>query len=1436
MNDQGANGAVNITIEALQVIVNDAFKEWDDGPENSIQFSYGGLTSNGGPGDPEDPGHGLPPSPALDGDNVIVFGDLPSGALAITCIFTLSDEFTFDDSDENPDNNTDFGGTDANPDIVAGTYAAGAILDADIIVSKDSTYWSTTAERKKYDLQASLTHEIGHFIGLSHSCIRECLSSRSVLFPFALLNPMGLEMRDLSQDDRAALLTYYPEAKTKTAYGSISGHIDINGAAWHGAHIWAVKSDDRSTVAGAYSDASGDFTVNGLPPGQYILRAEPLCVDENRINEIIAAQLSTVANFQAGIYGADGQESNATLIEVSAGETAAGHAFSLSGWPFSDPFEPDNTATEARWIGKDHRELHQMTPDNDQDWYRFSALGGNTYRIETLNVVLEQMVGSSNNNTDTLITLYEADGTTILRRNNDVSAANTLLESAILFTAPETEDYLIKVTTATEEQGRNYDILLSEVAVNHRYVSDGTGADPSVYSGNPQPFTFTEPMTLIIAVDGNAPQEITLAPDADTAAEVAAAIMDATEGVDASDFLMNGLHYVRLISKRSGLSASPAACIQVIGGSANGILAFPTTLQIAGNGTAGAPWASIQYAMDSVCGSMNAPEIIHVAAGTYYENITCDPFESLVGGYDSASWQFDPENFPTVLDGRDLGTVITAADMTEIRSLTIQNGSATYGGGINCTTGESPHIEGNIIQDCRANRGGGIALSKFADVTVLRNHFLRNVATGWPEDGGALAAVNTSASVVGNIFIENTAGWEGGAITGYSAYVLPRSLIAKNQFIRNAVAGSVPAGGAVMSVFWYFAAMDNLFLENSANGTGRGGALAADRGANIISGNIFAGNSSDHEGGACRFFSNGPIIDRNIFVGNVAPRGGAVKFSSYSPEFRSNLFVGNTSAQGAAISCESPYYLNDKHSNNTICFNDGHGFVTEGNGSSDSDVRWYNNIIAYNSGIGFYESVESCRPGLLNNNFAGNLQGNYFDYDTQATYILAADINALVNNGQSPVDDNVDWDPGFLPAPAGDADSIEYFTESFQSVLTDNDAMFEPGTMEGLTINPDTTQWRQFYIISNTETSLTVWGDMTAVASAPCHYQVFDYHLMETSQNIDAGFDVSSFSSLDIDGDSRLMGLNCDIGADETDISSEGSEEGQAEGEGISEGESEGFSEGEGVSEGEGGAEGVSEGASEGEGGAEGVSEGILEGEAEGQVEGMTEGMPPEGSPEEGYAEGVSEGILEGETEGQEEGGGEGEGTLEGEEDPLLIVQQPRGASLYTGMSWVASILVDGGTGTIVYDWKKDGISLGWPSAMVHVVNPLVEEDAGVYHCTVSDGVTTLESEEVSLLVYPVPPSGQHVVDQNGDWVIGLSELLRVIQFFNSGAFHCQAGSEDGYAPGAGDQTCTAYGADYNPQDWRITLTEVLRIIQFFNSACYHVEAGSEDGYAPGAG
>ena len=111
--------------------------------------------------------------------------------------------------------------------------------------------------------------------------------------------------------------------------------------------------------------------------------------------------------------------------------------------------------------------------------------------------------------------------------------------------------------------------------------------------------------------------------------------------------------------------------------------------------------------------------------------------------------------------------------------------------------------------------------------------------------------------------------------------------------------------------------------------------------------------------------------------------------------------------------------------------------------------------------------------------------------------------------------------------------------------------------------------------------------------------------------------------------------------------------------------------------------------------------------------------------------------------------------------------------------------------------------------------------------------------------------------DINKDWHIDLSELLRLVQFFNFGlaGYSCGSGTEDGYMPGPyGGYGCPPHDADYcasyysdctyfRGSDWKISLTELLRVIQLFNISYpygyydgFHRDTwlGTEDGFALG--
>lgn len=113
---------------------------------------------------------------------------------------------------------------------------------------------------------------------------------------------------------------------------------------------------------------------------------------------------------------------------------------------------------------------------------------------------------------------------------------------------------------------------------------------------------------------------------------------------------------------------------------------------------------------------------------------------------------------------------------------------------------------------------------------------------------------------------------------------------------------------------------------------------------------------------------------------------------------------------------------------------------------------------------------------------------------------------------------------------------------------------------------------------------------------------------------------------------------------------------------------------------------------------------------------------------------------------------------------------------------------------------------------------------------------TVSAQQETNFDLVQVLPSDYtpHDADSDGDGRISLSEILRVVQFFNIGAYHCSEGTEDGFAPGHGPQCDTFHSSDFAPADWSISLSELLRLIQFYNSGGYASGCeDSEDSYCP---
>ena len=144
----------------------------------------------------------------------------------------------------------------------------GALTDTDIIFNPTLPY-STTLRPDTFDIQATMTHELGHALGMDHSGV-----ASASMFAVAARQSNTLAM--LSADDIAFVTTVYPRPASPQNFGVIQGTVErTTGAAVRGALV-AALDPANGTIVGAITNASGDYEIGSVPPGSYIVYAEPL--------------------------------------------------------------------------------------------------------------------------------------------------------------------------------------------------------------------------------------------------------------------------------------------------------------------------------------------------------------------------------------------------------------------------------------------------------------------------------------------------------------------------------------------------------------------------------------------------------------------------------------------------------------------------------------------------------------------------------------------------------------------------------------------------------------------------------------------------------------------------------------------------------------------------------------------------------------------------------------------------------------------------------------------------------------------------------------------------------------------------------------------------------------------------------------------------------
>jgi len=374
-----------------------------------------------------------------------------------------------------------------------------------------------------------------------------------------------------------------------------------------------------------------------------------------------------------------------------------------------------------------------------------------------------------------------------------------------------------------------------------------------------------------------------------------------------------------------------------------------------GCGTIDNPWASISHAVEQAPGAETLPVNIHVAAGTYVENVALGAYQSLLGGYSvdfSQRVYQTPEDrqnalYATIIDGSS----DPARRVVTLYNYTLHNYTAVLSGFI-IQNGQNGGVEGGGMDSIVAHNtitnnsawGGGGLYDCYG--TISNNTIAGNSAT---YDGGGLGACGGTIS---NNTITGNSAADGGGLYGCDG------TISNNTITGNSATGQYGSGGGLE---WCDGTIsNNTITGNSATYCG-GGLEWCD---GTIEGNTVSNNSADGLGGGVENCDG--MITNNTITNNSAWWGGGGLYGC-DGTISNNTISGNSTGDegggGGLCSCYGSI------SNNTITGN----WAWGGGGLAFCDGTVSDNTITGNSaefhGGGLYEC---CSATLSGNTISGN--------------------------------------------------------------------------------------------------------------------------------------------------------------------------------------------------------------------------------------------------------------------------------------------------------------------------------------------------------------------------------------------------------------------------------------------------------------------------------
>ena len=144
---------------------------------------------------------------------------------------------------------------------------SGFITEADIVLNPFQQF-STDGTLGTFDLESTLTHEIGHLLGLRHSGVLGATMSES-FSKNGMLGTVDVSARSLSASDIAAVRELYGKEKDESCCGAIAGKLTVqSGQTAANVRVWA-ENDNGVVAAQTQTAADGTFRLGGLTTADY---------------------------------------------------------------------------------------------------------------------------------------------------------------------------------------------------------------------------------------------------------------------------------------------------------------------------------------------------------------------------------------------------------------------------------------------------------------------------------------------------------------------------------------------------------------------------------------------------------------------------------------------------------------------------------------------------------------------------------------------------------------------------------------------------------------------------------------------------------------------------------------------------------------------------------------------------------------------------------------------------------------------------------------------------------------------------------------------------------------------------------------------------------------------------------------------------------------